>query len=608
MHSRVFKGLFFAAAIMLGLSSVQPLRADVRVKSWRQLAAGAGRLAISSQNVITYDKVNANGLYDVWTMNLDGSNNTCLTCSAAAVQVLGALNKGNPKWDPSGKFIVFQVQYGTNLGADNVKDFPGSGYSNNLWIMDAAGQNFWPITKMTDPAGGVIYPRFSWDGKTLAWGQRISPSPAAWGTWQLMTCSFAVSSSGPGCASTPQSHVPEFQSPNQYYYEPHGFSTDNQSVFFMANIGAGGTPAYTGPGPMDIYGLNLATNQLTQLTSTPGQWNEFPTPIPGGNSLVYMSTVPDGAVPGHFKGDFYMVNTDGTNRYRLTYFTDPNSPDFQSGGIVAADPEWNADGTELLMYDNQGKGETVPGNMWILDIEPAAATFNGASFFRGAAPGVVVSMFAPPNLATQTASAPGQPLPTNLRGTTVTVTDARGTTRNAGLYYVSPGQVNVVIPPGTAPGPAVVQVTNAQGTQVRATVEMAAVAPGLFTMNQNGKGVPAGYVQVVSGGSSTNVPLYNCSSGAGACTTNPIDVSNSSNQYFLTLYGTGFRGRSSLQTVSVAVGNRTFPAVFAGAQGQYDALDQLNVQLPSSLAGAGMVNVVLTVDGVPSNTVQIQIQ
>jgi len=36
--------------------------------------------------------------------------------------------------------------------------------------------------------------------------------------------------------------------------------------------------------------------------------------------------------------------------------------------------------------------------------------------------------------------------------------------------------------------------------------------------------------------------------------------------------------------------------------------DQINVLVPQSLKGAGMVNVVLTVDGVPTNPVTILVQ
>ncbi len=47
---------------------------------------------------------------------------------------------------------------------------------------------------------------------------------------------------------------------------------------------------------------------------------------------------------------------------------------------------------------------------------------------------------------------------------------------------------------------------------------------------------------------------------------------------------------------------------YAGTQGSYIGLDQANLLIPSSLAGKGDVNVVLTVDGKSSNVVTINMK
>jgi uncharacterized protein (TIGR03437 family) len=41
---------------------------------------------------------------------------------------------------------------------------------------------------------------------------------------------------------------------------------------------------------------------------------------------------------------------------------------------------------------------------------------------------------------------------------------------------------------------------------------------------------------------------------------------------------------------------------------QFDGLDQVNVYVPRSLAGAGEVPVILTVDGITANVVTINIK
>jgi uncharacterized protein (TIGR03437 family) len=85
-----------------------------------------------------------------------------------------------------------------------------------------------------------------------------------------------------------------------------------------------------------------------------------------------------------------------------------------------------------------------------------------------------------------------------------------------------------------------------------------------------------------------------------------IDVSTGT--VYVSFYATGIRGFTSLANVTCTIGGVSAPVVSAGAQGQFPGLDQLNVQLPGSLSGAGSVNVVFTIDGQTSNPVIISIQ
>ena len=50
-----------------------------------------------------------------------------------------------------------------------------------------------------------------------------------------------------------------------------------------------------------------------------------------------------------------------------------------------------------------------------------------------------------------------------------------------------------------------------------------------------------------------------------------------------------------------------YPVQYFGAQGQYPGLDQINLQVPAGLAGAGVVNLVATA-GQPANAVTINIR
>ena len=77
----------------------------------------------------------------------------------------------------------------------------------------------------------------------------------------------------------------------------------------------------------------------------------------------------------------------------------------------------------------------------------------------------------------------------------------------------------------------------------------------------------------------------------------------------LILFGTGLRNRSALTAVSCKLGGTDAPVSFAGAQGGFAGLDQINVgPLSRSLAGRGEVEVLLTVEGKTANTVRIAIK
>jgi uncharacterized protein (TIGR03437 family) len=76
---------------------------------------------------------------------------------------------------------------------------------------------------------------------------------------------------------------------------------------------------------------------------------------------------------------------------------------------------------------------------------------------------------------------------------------------------------------------------------------------------------------------------------------------------YLVLYATGVRHRSDAAAVSCVVNGTALPVLYAGAQPDFAGLDQVNVQLPAGLSGAGTLNVSLMVDGQPSNAVTVTI-
>ena len=91
-----------------------------------------------------------------------------------------------------------------------------------------------------------------------------------------------------------------------------------------------------------------------------------------------------------------------------------------------------------------------------------------------------------------------------------------------------------------------------------------------------------------------------CSS-AGNCTLVPIDLAS---RPYLILYATGIRGAAQA-SVSVRIGNIDAGVTYAGPQGTYAGLDQVNVTLPTGLKGRGQLVVTVTVNGQATNMAQL---
>jgi uncharacterized protein (TIGR03437 family) len=234
------------------------------------------------------------------------------------------------------------------------------------------------------------------------------------------------------------------------------------------------------------------------------------------------------------------------------------------------------------------------------------AVQSAAAASSAVAPNSLASMYGT-NLAPVTAQASFQPLPTTLGQITLTVTDSGGVQRLAPLVYVSPAQINFVVPDGTATGPASFVVTS--GSTIQTTAGMVQpVVPTLFSANSTGSGVAAATAirtQAANPQLQSPVTVFQCTNSG--CVSVPIDLGVDTPVY-LTLYGTGIRNRSSLSNVSVKIGNIGVPVLYAGPTPGFTGLDQVNVSLILSLRGSNETNVVLTVDGQTANVVTVNIR
>jgi uncharacterized protein (TIGR03437 family) len=239
---------------------------------------------------------------------------------------------------------------------------------------------------------------------------------------------------------------------------------------------------------------------------------------------------------------------------------------------------------------------------------PAVATIvSSASYQVGpvAAQEMVVAFGS--GFASKTITAQTEPLPATLGDTAIAITDSKGAVAPASLLYVSPSLASFLIPNGLALGPATVKVTRSGAAVLTGSITVGSVAPGVYSANANGAGVAAAEAALVSAsGVSTPLSVFSCQAGVAlSCLSTPLSIGTSTDTLNLYLYGTGIRGAG---TVQAYIAGQPVPLQYAGAEGVYQGLDQVNLTVPRSLAGIGEVSVYLVADGKVSNVTTVNIQ
>lgn len=280
--------------------------------------------------------------------------------------------------------------------------------------------------------------------------------------------------------------------------------------------------------------------------------------------------------------------------YKVVYVPFDDTTGMPASQVDLVTGWWNPS-TRVLWGRPVGVAVTPKGDLLITD--------DGAGAVYALAPSTSVSLAAngsPAVAPGSIASVYGSGFPATPQ---VKVRDASGSERSAQVLYTSATQLNILIPSGTSTGSATVLVNgNAAGS---ADVER--VSPGLFSMKGDGTGVAAATAVrvVIPTRIQSPVDVFSCANGT--CSPVPIDVGIDAPVY-LSLYATGISNETDISKVKVTIGDGGAQLLYAGPQTQYPGLDQINVGLPLSLHGRGLVDVIVTVDGISSNAVQIAIK
>ncbi|MFN0107417.1 MAG: CotH kinase family protein [Blastocatellia bacterium] len=499
-------------------------------------------------------------------------------------------DQANPtKWQlpaktlADGDYLILWLDGETSEG-DTHASFRAAASGGKLFLYSAQTATQTVVDMVTYPAStsGQSYVRLGNYGGN--WATSFQPTPA------INNPGAGSSSTQSPSQGTGQLLINEVMADNEDAFRDPDAPTEHDDWIEVFNPGTSA--------------VNMSGMYITDNRNNPTKWKvpEGVT-IPARGYLVFIADdnqTTQGPLHTSFSLDadgegVFIYATNGTTLIDSVTFG-IQQEDISFGRITDGDPIWS-----IFRPSTPGASNTAA---YVNSVVGAAGFYLGPT-----AAGQIVSLFGQ-NLTSGVVVASSAPLPTTLGGVTITITDKNNAARNAPLFFVSGGQINFQIPPGTATGRAKISIKKQDGSTIGGDLLVERVGPGLFSANANGQGVGASVaLRIAASGAQTYEPLYRYDAAQQRNVAVPLNLGPETDKVYLLLNGSGIRGVEQLSDVTVEVANQLVPVLYAGQQGDFVGLDQVNVgQLPRTLIGKGAVEVVIRVNGRRANRITLTIQ
>ena len=210
------------------------------------------------------------------------------------------------------------------------------------------------------------------------------------------------------------------------------------------------------------------------------------------------------------------------------------------------------------------------------------AVRNAASLQPAIAPATLVSLFGEALAGSQRLGSAAEP-PVQLNGVSVTIGGI-----SAPMHYVSAQQLNLLLPANLVPGRTVIRVRRAGVESATFDVEIAAAAPGIFSLNGTGTGPGAIAIAGTSLLAQNALPL-----GRAARAGELVQI-----------YGTGFRRDAA---VSLSIGGAPALIESVADLAEFAGVQLIAVRIPRDTPAGDAVTVVGESLGATSNAVTMAV-
>jgi Tol biopolymer transport system component len=363
-----------------------------QVKDIKMLFPMSGGFSFSpvDENLVVYAIPDKNGIHQIHRLYLNIGKDICLTCDNPNAPD-NDLHKGAPSFHPDGKHIILQVE---------MEEYPfkgqlslGGGWFYNVWMTTIDGDQWWQLTDY--PSGendcyGVLIPRISHDGKKVAWAQlykgdpegqyyykqgMIVPNTHPWGFWQLNIADLIV-------GENPRlENIKSYRPGNGNFFETQDWSPDDTKLMFAADIQRDHVHK------LDIWMMDINTEELMQLTNTDDAWEEFGSFSPDGEKISFMSSeccdwdpMSPESIPfeSTLMTELYIMNSNGTEKVQITNINEKGLPgtewdEYLKGRKIVTGNKWSSDGKKIFfgMVFFSRENKPLGNGVWELSFEGA---------------------------------------------------------------------------------------------------------------------------------------------------------------------------------------------------------------------------------------------